>query len=434
MRLRITARSHIRFSGFFPDSGTKNPSYDEAAMETFVARQPIFNTKKQIVAFELLFRNGMNNAMPEMDGDLASYQLIANSFMDIGMQTLTEGKKAFINFTENLLIQKVPLMLPSKDTVVEILETVHPTVEVIQACREMAGKGYVLALDDFIYTPEWKELTEIARIIKIDFMNTSPEKIRESMAMETKRKPVFLAEKVETHEQFAMAVAMGFSLFQGYFFCRPEIIRGRQIQGQYLNLLQITAESAMPDMDFDRIEALIHRDVGIAYTLLRYINSAFFKRIREITSIRQALVLLGTDEIRRFIAIITLTKICGNKPEALMKASCIRARFCERLGVATEKPGLSSQLFTLGMFSLLDAILDEPMDKILGQLSLSRDIERALLEKNGPLYPFLSLAEAYEKGEWDQVPKALAAIKLSETLVPGLYLEACEWSRNLTAA
>ncbi|TYT74363.1 EAL and HDOD domain-containing protein [Desulfobotulus mexicanus] len=403
-------------------------------METFIARQPIFNTQKQIVAFELLFRNGMDNAMPEMDGDQASYQLIANSFMDIGIQTLTEGKRAFINFTENLLLEKVPLMLPPKDTVVEILETVRPTPEVIQACREIAAKGYVMALDDFIYTPEWKELTDIARIIKIDFLNTPLTKIKECMAIETKVKPVFLATKVETHEQFDTAVSMGFILFQGYFFSKPEIIRGRQIQGQYLNLLQITAESAMPDMDLDRMEDLIHRDVGIAYDLLRYINSAYFKCRNEISSIRDALMMLGTDEVRRFIAILTLTKICSNKPEALMKASCIRGRFCERMGAATETPGLSSQLFTLGMFSLLDALLDESMEKILGEISLSKDIEKALLEKTGPLYPFLSLAEAYEKGEWDQVPKALAAIKLPETIIPGLYLEACEWSRNLTSA
>ncbi|MDY0163147.1 EAL and HDOD domain-containing protein [Desulfobotulus sp.] len=403
-------------------------------METFVARQPIFNQKKQIVAFELLFRNGMHNAMPEMDGDKASSQLLANTFLNIGIDTLTEGKKAFINFTENLLLQRIPLMLPAQTTVVEILETVNPTEEILQACQEMAGKGYVLALDDFVYSAPWQGLMQAARIIKIDFRVSSEEKIRECMAFKTQRPLIFLAEKVETYEEFQRALALGFSLFQGYFFCRPEIIQGKEIQGQSLNLLQITAESAKEDMDFDRMEALIHRDVGIAYTLLRYINSAFFKRIREITSIRQALVLLGTDEIRRFIAIIALTKICTHKPEALLKASCIRGKFCERLGASTQKTGLSNELFTLGMFSLLDAILDEPMERILEKLSLSRNITDALLHAKGPLFPYLALAIAYEQGDWDAVPAAVAAIQVPETLIPGLYLEACEWSRNLPVA
>ncbi|MCW7753236.1 HDOD domain-containing protein [Desulfobotulus sp. H1] len=400
-------------------------------METFVARQPIFNQKKQIVAFELLFRNGMNNAMPEMDGDIASTQLLANSFLDIGMDTLTEGKKAFINFTENLLLQKIPLMLPSQSTVIEVLETVKPSEQIISACREMADKGYVLALDDFVHAPEWADMMQLARIIKLDFPTSSEDKIREIMAVKTAKPILFLAEKVETHEEFSKALAMGFSLFQGYFFCRPEIIRGRKIEGQTLNLLQISAEAANPDMDFDRMEALIHRDVGIAYTLLRYINSAFFKRIREITSIRQALVLLGTDEIRRFITIITFTKVSTGKPEALLKASCIRGKFCERMGAATQQPGLANSLFTLGMFSLLDAILDESMETIIAQLSLSRDIARALLYREGPLAPFLNLAIAYEKGDWAMVPAALSDVSLPETQVPGMYLEACEWSRNL---
>lgn len=407
---------------------------DGITMETFVARQPIFNQKKEIVAFELLFRNGMHNAMPDMDGDEASVQLLSNTFLSIGIQTLTEGKKAFINFTENLLLQKIPLMLPIKETVIEILETVNPTQEIITACQEMSRKGYVLALDDFIYSPPWQEVMQSARIIKIDFRISSEEKIRECMAVKTSRPLIFLAEKVETYEEFRKAVDMGFSLFQGYFFCKPEIIKGKEIQGQTLNLLQITAESAKPDMDFDRMEALIHRDVGIAYTLLRYINSAFFKRIREITSIRQALVLMGTDEIRRFIAIITLSKICSDKPEALLKASCIRGKFCERLGAETGKTGLSNELFTLGMFSLLDAILDEPMEIILKKLSLSRNITEALLHAKGMLWPYLQLAVAYEQGDWDTVPQTLSAIGIPEERVPGLYLDACEWSRNLPSS
>lgn len=403
-------------------------------MESFVARQPIFNQKKEIVAFELLFRNGLHNAMPEMDGDEASCQLLTNTFLNIGIETLTEGKKAFINFTENLLLQKVPLMLPVENTVVEILESVNPTPEVLQACQEMAQKGYVLALDDFIYSTSWQDIIQEVSIIKIDFRKTTKYNILKCMTLKTKKPLTFLAEKIESYEEFRLALNMGFSLFQGYFFCRPEIIQGKKIQGQTLNLLQITMEISKKNINFDHIEALIHRDVGIAYTFLRYINSAFFNRAEKITSIREALVFLGTDEIRRFIAIIALTKIGTNKPEALLKASCTRGKFCERLSISTRKTDLSNELFTLGMFSLLDAILDESMENILERLPLSKNINDALLYGEGPLFPYLSLALAYEQGRWEEVPAAIKAIGIPETEIPGLYLEACEWSQNIPTA
>lgn len=398
-------------------------------MESFVARQPIFNRKKQIIAFELLFRDGTGNAMPDIDGDTASSQLLTNSYLGIGMEALTEGKRAFVNFTENLLLKKTPLLFPKETTVVEVLETVTPSAAVVAACQEIARQGYMIALDDFLYEDTWKPLIDLARIIKIDFRLTPTEEIREYIEKLQDQNLVFLAEKVETYEEFRLAEEMGFDLFQGYFFCRPEVIRGKEIQGQHVSLLQIMAESGKADMDIDRMESLIHRDVGIAYKLLRYMNSAFFRRIHEIASIRQALIMLGTEEIRRFIALIAMTNLSTDKPEALVKTSCIRGKFCERLGAAAGHAGITSELFTLGMFSLLDALLDEPMERILDALPLSQSLVEALLEHKGPLIPYLDLAIAYERGDWEQVPKAIATLKISENEIPGLYLDACEWSQ-----
>jgi EAL and modified HD-GYP domain-containing signal transduction protein len=400
-------------------------------MDAYVARQPIFSKNKKIYAYELLFRDGTANFVSDIDGDVATTTVMSNSVLTIGIESILGDKRAFINFTQNLLIKKVPLLLPKETTVVEILEDVNPEPELLDACREMANQGYLLALDDFEYSPELMPLIEMAHIIKFDFRLTPVPEIKAYLNQLPPGKRRLLAEKVETHEEFKVAQEMGFELFQGYFFCKPEIIRGREIPGSQLNLIQLMSELNKRDFQFDQLENLVAQDVGLSYKLMRYINSPFFGRANKVASVRQALVFLGEKEIRRFISLVAMSRLAANKPNELVRTSCIRGKFCELI---TEKnPGQRdpAELFTLGMFSLIDAIVDTTMQDVMERMPLSPNLKLALISFKGPLSPYLALIRAYEKGEWTLVSKLTAALRIDENGLPELYRQACEWSHSI---
>jgi EAL and modified HD-GYP domain-containing signal transduction protein len=400
-------------------------------MDVYVARQPIFDHRKKLLAYELLFRDGTANFVPSIDGDVATSTVLSNTFFSIGMDTLLGGKLSFINFTQNLLTRKIPLLLPQKTTVVEILEDIKPTADLIEACREMARKGYAIALDDFVYTPELDPLIEMANIIKFDFRISTLDEIDSYLKrLPRKRRPILLAEKVETYEEYQAAKEMGFSLFQGYFFCKPEIVQGKEISGQTLNLMQIISEVNNPHFKFENVEQLIAPDVNLSYRLLRYINSAFFAKSQHISSIKQALVYMGEKEIRRFISLIGISNLAKGKPGELVRAACTRAKFCEQLAQLSSTKVHKDELFTLGMFSLIDAILDQSMEKVMAQLPLSDNIKSALVKGTGELIGYLGLVECYERGQWDQVAEIACALQIDQQKLPGLYLDACKWGNT----
>ncbi|MFZ5570720.1 MAG: EAL and HDOD domain-containing protein [Thermodesulfobacteriota bacterium] len=401
-------------------------------MDAFLARQPIFDKQKNVAAYELLFRNGLDNYFSGLDGDTATSKLLSSTFFTIGIEQITGGKQAFINFTANLLVNELPLLFPQQVTVVEILETVRPEEGVIAACRNMAEKGYVLALDDFVLQPGMEVLISLASIIKIDFRSTPEEVIRQYLRQLPVRRIRLLAEKVETHQEFDKALEMGFELFQGYFFSKPEIIQGREIPGIQMTLLQLMAEVNRREFDFMQVEALITRDVSLSFKLLRYINSAFFKRRQAITSIKEALFYIGSDEIRRFVSLIALSEVASEKPEELIRSSCIRAKFCEMLGAISTGGAAQGDLFLLGLFSRIDAILDRPMEVVMKQIPLTEEIRDALVWRKGVLAGFLRLAVEYEKGGWQTVPSLCAKLSVSEDRLPSLYLQACQWSNGLS--
>lgn len=398
-------------------------------MDIYVARQPIFDTRKKIVGYELLFRDATAKFTPAIDGDTATSTVLGNSFFNIGINTLIGGKKSFINFTQNLLLQKVPLLLPRQETVVEVLEDVEPTPELITACRELVDKGYTLALDDFEYTSKLDPLVHLAHIIKFDFRLSSMEQIASYLEQLPRRNGLsLLAEKVETPEEFEQAKQMGFTLFQGFFFCKPELVKGKEISGNQLGLLQIIAEVNRADFEFSTLEKLIAPDVSLSYKMLRYINSAFFAKAQEITSIRQALVYMGVAEIRRFVSLAAISNLGKGKPDELIRVSCIRAKFCELLGTVASDGTSAAELFTLGMFSLIDAIVDQPMISVMNELPLSENIKNALCHRRGKLVAYLGLIEFYEKGHWQPVSQLADALRIRQEKLPQLYSQACQWA------
>ena len=400
-------------------------------MDIHVARQPIFDKRKRLYAYELLFRGGVSEAFPGVDGDMATSQVLSGSFFTFGMDKISGGKRTFINFTRDLLIQRFPLMFPTQNVVVEVLETVDPSAEVIAACEDISRKGYAIALDDFCYRSELEPLIALANIIKFDLQLTPLKDIRPCLQELSGNNLTFLAEKVESHEEFDRAREMGFHYFQGFFFSKPEIMKQRDISTPQLQMLQIMAEANKEDVNFDQLEALITRDVAIPYKLLRYINSAYFRRVNEVSSIRQAINLLGTNGTKQFLSLMALARLADAKPHELIRLSITRARFCELAGKKRDNGIDPSTLFMLGLFSLIDAILDDTMEHLIDQLPLGNAVRRALTGGDGALGDYLALVTCYERGEWESVSRTAAALGVEEKEMGHCYEQAVTWADTI---
>ncbi len=395
-----------------------------------MARQPIFNKRKKIYGYELLFRDGMVNAFPDVDGGAATSRVLSTSFLSNGIERITGRKKAFINFTEKMITEKIPAMFPKKTIMVEILEDIEPNAAVVTACREMAKQGYNLVLDDFIYKPEMKPLLDLVRIVKFDFRASSIEEIKASIKELAAYQVKLLAEKIETHEEFQQALDMGFEYFQGYFFSKPEILKSKDISPSKITLLSIMSEANREDFRITELEKFVLRDLSINYKLMRYINSAYFGMFKKVNSVKQTIVLLGMKEVRRFISLIAMAQLVSGKPDELIRASLIRARLCENLGkAAIGKNG--SELFTLGLFSFIDAILNDEMGNIMENLPLSENIKKALTGGGGELADYLTLVSCYETGDWEKVATLAAKTGLNEEKIPELYMDAVAWADSI---
>jgi c-di-GMP-related signal transduction protein len=400
-------------------------------MDIYVARQPIFDIKKCIFGYELLFRSDMSNYFPEIEKNSATSKLLSNSFFNIGIEKITGSNLAFINFTQELLLKQLPLVFSQDKLVVEILEDVQPVKDVIEACQEIALNGYIIVLDDFFYKPALEPLIEVADIIKIDVQATPLADVGEVVKKMTERGVDLLAEKVETHDEFKKALDMGFRYFQGFFFSKPEVLKSKEISTSQMQLLEIMAEVNKEDFEFDRLEKMIVRDASISYKLMRLINSAFYKRAKEISSIRQAIVMIGETGVRRFLSLIAMAGLASGKPDELIKVSLIRAKFCELLGNHIDSRIDPSELFTLGLFSLIDAIMDDSMENLMAQVPLSIGIKESLVSKDGDLGNFLVLIESYEKGDWGKIQEIIKNMGIDEDDLPRHYMASLNWADSL---
>ncbi len=397
----------------------------------FLARQPILDRKRELYAYELLFRSGMDqNSCDGNDLEQTSLMMCDTSFL-MGLQRLTGGQRAFVNCPTDFLLKDYISLFPHELVVVELLETIVPTPEVIEACRRLKKRGYLLALDDFGDTLDWDPLVAIADVIKVDFRQAS-QKQRHSLALRYAGKGIrMLAEKVETPEEFAEALKAGYSLFQGYFFCRPEILQHRAIPSAKMTYLQLLQEATKPDFKINALASKIKIEPSLTYKLLRYLNSAIFGFRTEIHSIEHALNLLGERELRKWIAVVSVGVLADGKPDELMKVPLLRGRFCELLAPYVALGDQASDLFLLGLLSVTDAILDQPLDEILEDLPVRKDIKEALLEQAVPYRNVLELVIALERGDWDRISDLAVLLKVREERISELYLSAVEWSNAL---
>ena len=405
-------------------------------MDIFVARQPIFNRLQKLFAYELLFRDSYDNNYRCANGDQATIDVICNSFFAIGIDALTGGKRAFINFTENLLLQEIPLLLSKKSVVVEILETVEPTPEVIAVCKKLKQAGYLIALDDFVFHPRFAPLLDVADIIKVDFLITTGPDRRKLMLRVKNRNIYFLAEKVETREDFEEALELGYSYFQGHFFSKPVIFKGKDIPTNKLNQIRITKvlqELTKENFRFGSIEKFIMYDVSLSYQLLRFINSAQFCLSNEISSVKQALVLLGKNEINKWISLIIMRTFSNKGNDGIIITSLVRAKFCESIAEKANLKDRESELFMMGMFSLIDVFIGRPLRAILYELPITDDVKNALLDEVNDLWVVYDLILAYERADWKTVTKRAANLGVPEKEIPDFYQQSVEWADEICA-
>jgi EAL and modified HD-GYP domain-containing signal transduction protein len=397
-------------------------------VDVYIARQPIFTLNKRLYAYELLFRESMGIKLKDVDGNRATTSLLSSTFLTEGIEKISAGKPCFINFTEQLLGQDIAAFFPKTKIVVEVLEDVEPTVKVIGACKKLSEQGYQIALDDFVYKKKLDPLIALADIIKIDFRLSTIDEIERMLYKLSRYKLKFLAEKVETYDEFDRAAKLGFHYFQGYFFSRPETLRIREVASVKLNLINLLAEVNRKKTTVDRLDTIISTDLGITYKLLRYINSAYFYLLHEVTSIRQAIIYLGAKEIRRFVTLVIISELAADKPEELIRLSVVRGRFCELLARAGNSPADASEIFLLGLFSLLDALLDTPMQDIVQKLPLAEPVKEALVNKTGNLYPYLQVITAYEQGDRVKCTNMLHVLQLPTDDVCQFYLNAIQFA------
>ena len=372
----------------------------------FIARQPIFTKDKSLFAYELLYRTGEKKNFNDQikDGDQASKDVLVNAITVIGLDNLVNGKKAFINFTYNLLKDKELLYnLSPENIIIEILEDVKIDNEMIELIRNLKAKGYTIALDDYEhYRYEYyQKLFPYVDIIKVDFMLNRKADLQEI----PKKLPgkTVLAEKVESNEVFEFAVENGYRLFQGFFFSKPQIVKEKDIPINSLINTKILEEINRDNYDLKKIASLIEADVSLTYKLLKLINAAYHSRSKEIRSVMQATALLGAEEIKRLIYMSLLSKNRFEGANEVIKNSLLRAKFCEIIGGKFSNKFEKSEFFLTGMLSMIDVILQMKMEKILSQLPLSKHIKRALLKHDNELYYVLDLFTRYEKGDWKNI-------------------------------
>jgi c-di-GMP-related signal transduction protein len=397
--------------------------------QRFVARQPILDRSQNVFGYEILFRNGVEDYF-NADPELAARSTLDSSLL-FGINTICDNRLAFVNCTREVLFKDLITLLPPNQAVAEILETVEPEDRVIAACKRLKSLGYMIALDDFAPDDPRQPLCEFADIIKVDVRATKPEQRAGMIRRFATTRCKMLAEKLETPHEFQQARDMGFIYFQGYFFCRPELVVGREVPASRLHYLRLLEMVSRSEIDLRELEKMLKGEPSICYRLLRYLNSPLFGFALEIKSIRHAIAVLGEREMRRWIRLIVAVGAAEQKCSELVLMGLVRARFCELL---SHRLRSNSDLFLMGLLSIMDAVLEVKIDELLEQLPVGREIKAALLGQESSLRPLYQLMLAQESGEWTQSIALAGQLELSDAEVASTWWQAMQWAQEATSS
>ena len=395
-------------------------------MYSYVARQPILDRDLNTHAYELLFRDSLNNVFPSISSQQATSRLVVEQFLQQNIDQLLGGRPCFINFPHSLLLEGLAECLPPEKVVIEILEDSPPDDALLEKVKQLHTLGYQLALDDFTMSPDWERFLPFIHIIKFDLRATSLLQIKVFIQRHQTLGLTYLAEKVEDKAEFERVKQLGIQLFQGFFFSRPEMVKQATMEPAQVVVMQLLNVVNETEPDINKIEQLLGQDISLSLKLLRYVIH-LKGQTNPISSFRQAAIYLGNTQLKRFVSLVAATSAGKGKSAELYQMSMIRARFCELLAHAHAPTQQAQQAFITGLFSLLDVLMEQPMDKLLGTIPLIEDIRLALLERKGNLGFYLAFCEDYENANWSRVTARTAKLGLNEDKVSHLYLAATTW-------
>jgi len=400
-------------------------------VDQFIARQPILNVHKRLYAYELLYRGAEPYTLENVSGNRATASLLSSTFLTRGIDEISGMRPCFINFTQDLLERNLPAAFPKNQIVIEILENVEPTDKLINVCRKLHDDGYRIALDDFVYNRKFEPLIELCDIIKIDVRLTPLDTITRTLNRLQNHKVRLLAEKVETNREFEMANRLGFSYFQGYFFSKPEKIEIRELSSTKVNLLRLLAEVTRKETTLEKLQEIISVDIAISYKLMRFLNSAYFYRLQEVKTVKHAIAYLGEKELRRFVLLVVVSELASEQPGELTRLALVRAKFCELLAESSPYRARADELFIMGLFSLLDAMLGSPMERILDRLPIGQTVKEALGQKSGVMGMFLRVAVAFERNQQKKIVSLLRELKVNTKNIGKAYMTAVRYANGL---
>lgn len=403
--------------------------------DIYLARQPIFDQKDGLVGYELLYRGNATENWANGTAQQMSVDTLLNALIGLGLQQVTHGTLGFFNVDKDLLRANPFDVFDPDRVVIEILETVRCMPETLEVLRRLRDRGFTIALDDFVYDPALEPFLELANIVKVDVLGRTAEELEPEMKLIRRNGALLLAERVETEEERNALREIGFDLFQGYFYARPEIIGGREIPIEHVNALQLMNLLRDPESSDVELESAFRADLSLTYKLLRIVNSAAVGG-RGIESIGHALRLVGREPLSRWLALLAVSSMARNTGvgSELVQAAMQRARFCELIAESLGMTTAAGQGFMAGLFSHLDALLRAPMEDVLEHVHLADPVRHALLERAGPYGEALLLVEAYERADWPDVDRRAAALGIDVGALPELRAQALEWaSERMTA-
>ncbi len=400
-------------------------------MEVFVARQPIFDQNRLVHAYELLYRTGEQNFFDgSISSNMATSILLMNSYYSFGIDNLIGSHKAFINFSKALIENDIPHLLNEQNVVIELLEDIKPDPFFIQKVKNLKEKGYTIALDDFVESYPYVELIELSDIIKVDFLLNTREQIKSICSTWKKKGKLLLAEKVETNEEFLWAKGLGFDYFQGYFFSKPSVMKSKTLTDSAYQYIRLMEKLNKPEPDYKEIASIIEVDVSLTYKLLKLVNSRF-ALVSNISSIQHALAILGITAFRKWVSLAMIQSKATSSASELAKISLIRSHFMEGIAKASDLKKYASEISLIGILSVVDVLLESPMEEIVKNLPLSETIKDTLLGKDSQYSCVYGIVKQYEMGNFTDILGCCTLIKFDSNKLPQIYLESVKWSEEL---
>lgn len=393
--------------------------------ECYIGRQPILNRNNEVYAYELLYRGSLDNTIGDVDRDIATSEVIMNTFMEIGLENIVGRRLAFINMTEQFLDTPELTCFPPDQVVLDVPEDIPATPEVHAALQRLKGDGYKVALDGYRSNTPLGQLLPYADAVKLDALELDDDTLRAELATLQQRELMLMAKRVETIERRDALAELGFDYFQGYFLSKPQVVTGERLPTNKMAILQLLTKVSDPDIENDELERLIAQDASLSLRVLRFVNSPLSGLAREVDSIHQAVVLVGRNIIKNWVMLLTIANVDDSIPE-LMTMAFVRAKLCENLATEARLEGKESY-FTVGLFSLVDAIMGKPIEELLDSLPFSDEIEEALTQHAGIKGKALRCAEELELG----APAGLEFENLPHARISELYLNSLNWADEM---